>query len=161
LLESGSINLSNASGGSPSITLSTVQRFNNINMNGTETPSSALGLPGSATVDSFYGNDVVWLGVVAPKAILEIRGLNPARTYQLEFFASRMASDGVNRDTLYRAIGSSIQTTTLNATNNTSSSAKVSLSPNSAGVIRIELEKGPANNSSYGFFYLGNLRIRD
>jgi hypothetical protein len=130
-----------------------------VNSNGTTTPASTLGLPVAATQDSFFGNDVSFNGAVAPKAVLEIRGLDPSRTYRVEFFASRMGATE-NRETQYRVIGAATSTVLLDAANNTSASAKTSgVAPNASGTLVIEIQKGPANRNPYGFYYLGNLRL--
>lgn len=160
IAEAGSISLKNSSGAATSASLLTLARFNSFNQNGTTAPASALNLPVAAVQDSFYGNDVSFGGVIAAKAVMELRGLDPAKTYSLEFFASRMASDGLNRETVYRAIGAATVAGNLNVTNNTSQSVRLSVKPNASGVIRLEFQKGAANNVSQGFFYLGNLRIR-
>lgn len=159
LLTGGSITLTTSAGVSSSVTLQTLTRFNGVNMSGTESASSSLNMPSFSTLDSFYGNHVAWQGVIAPQAVMELRGLTPGKIVTLEFFASRMASDSNIRETLYRAIGASTTSATLDATNNTSRTARVSVAADSAGVIRLEIEKGPNNNNGYGFFYLGNLRI--
>lgn len=160
LLKSGSVGLVSSAGAQSGYSLVTVTGFNNINSNGTTAASSTLAIPSVASQDSFYGNDVTWEGAVAPKAVLELRGLDPSRTYRLEFFASRMSSDGTNRDTLYRMTGASTVSASLNATNNTSQIAVGSLKPSAAGVIRIEILKGASNNNPYGFYYLGSLKLK-
>lgn len=160
LLKSGSIGLSTASGASSGYLLATVTAFNNVNRDGTRAPSSTLGIPVAASQDSFYGNDVEWAGATAPLAVMELRGLDPARSYRLEFFASRMASDGYNRETVYKMIGSSTVSGSLDATNNSSRIASGSVRPSASGVIRIEMRKGAANTSPNGFFYLGSLKLK-
>lgn len=160
LVQSGSLALKTSSGASAAASLVTLSRFNSVNSAGTTAAASALNLPAATTQDSFFGNDVSFNGVIAPKAVMELRGLDPAKTYNLEFFASRLATDGLNRSSAYRAIGATNVVTSLNATNNTSVSAKLSLKPNASGVIRLEMYKGASNNTAQGFYYLGNLRIK-
>jgi hypothetical protein len=161
LLGGAPVALRDSAGVLKSIALSSISPFNGVNPDGTTAPAAALAAPADATSDSFYGNDVAWGRGIYPQAVFELSGLDPARSYSFEFFASRMSGDGANRETLYSASGATSGSATLNATNNTSLSATVpSVRPTASGTIRITVRKGAGNTSPYGFFYLGNLRIR-
>lgn len=158
---SGSVALKTSTGTATPYDLRIVTDFNGINGNGTTAPASSLGIPAVAASDSVFGNTVAHGGAVVPKAVIEIRDLDPSVSYQLSFFASRMANDSDNRDTNYKVIGATTASVNLNATNNTSRIAQAAaVKPNASGVIRIEVVKGAANTSPKGFFYLGSLKIR-
>lgn len=159
LARGGSISLKSVAGATVGSLIS-VLPFNAANSDGTVSPSSSLNLPVVATQDTFFGNEKSFNGVVAAKAALELRGLDKAKTYTFEFFASRMSGDGTNRDSRYKVMGYSSVETSLNATNNTSKTVKVSVKPNANGIIRIEFTKGYANNNPYGAFYIGSIRIK-
>ena len=132
-------------------------RFNGINTGGTTMPDPNLGYPSSATSDSYYGNTVEWSGLIIPSSGLLISGLNPAKEYTMEVFASRNASD--NRETKYRFEGLTLDSVYLNPSNNTANTVSVVMQPKSDGTIDLRVSPGPNNNNSYGFFYLGALKI--
>lgn len=132
-----------------------VSGFNAVNPDGTQAPAPELGLPASATSDSFYGNTVLFNGIVAPEGHLLLSGLNPTRAYELRVFASRM-NVGDNRETQYRIDGGSSRTLLLQVANNTSNRAVATeISPAANGTISIAVTPGPSNNNTNGFFYLG------
>lgn len=160
IARSGSIALRTMAGATTPYDLVMIAPFNGANSDGTTAPAAALGLPAIATQDSFFGNDVLFNGFTAAKAVMEVRDLDPTKAYTFEFFASRMGVTD-NRETQYAVIGSTTSMVKLNVANNTSQVAtSAAVKPNASGVIRIEISKGSANNNPYGFFYLGSLRIR-
>jgi hypothetical protein len=138
--------------------LTVTDAFAGINTNGTTTPDAALSLPPSATSDTLYGCDDFG-GKKEPTAQLTIDGLDPAKTYRLTFFASRMGVKD-NRQTEYKVTGASSETLYLNASNNTSAVAASGWNaPDTAGRIVVDLKKGSENNNSNGFYYLGALKL--
>ena len=150
------------SGSVTAIDFAMVDRYNGVNESGTTEPDEALGLPASATRDSFYGNDVVWGGLIEPTAQLVISGLDPSTSYQLTFFCSRMGA-GDNRQTEYAISGDGglVETLYLDPAENTDTDVtSKAIRPNANGEIIIDMQKGPDNNNSYGFFYLGALTLR-
>ncbi len=153
--------LKNSSDGVTPFVLETMTSFNTVNNFGTSTAASSLGLPSVTTSDSFFGNTVPFGdGNIYDSATLELRGLDPNQAYTFQFFASRMAGDGVNRETRYTLNGATSSAVTLNATDNTAGVAtSAPIRPNANGVIRVVLGKGAANNSPFGFYYLGSMKF--
>jgi pimeloyl-ACP methyl ester carboxylesterase len=158
LSRSGSIALRTTTGVLTPYDLTTITGFNNVNRDGTKTPVSTLGFPAATTQDSFFGNDVVFGGVLAPKAVMEVRDLDPAKSYSFQFFASRMGVTD-NRETRYRVLGATEANAYLNATGNTSKLTTAIVKPSSNGIVRIEITKGANNTNEMGAFYLGSMRI--
>lgn len=160
LIRSGGIALKTMTGATTPYDLTVLSPFNNVNHSGTASPAPALDIPSVASQDSFFGNDVLFESFVAPKAVLEIRDLDPSKAYTFEFYASRMSATE-NRETQYAVIGATSSVVKLDVANNTSKAAtSAGVKPNANGVIRIEISKGSANKNAYGFFYLGSMRIR-
>jgi dienelactone hydrolase len=151
-------NLVDTTAVSTGITLN-VSGFNDVNTNGTQTPSATLALPASATNDSFFGNTVVFNSYVAPEAKVVLSNLDPARHYELNFFASR-TSVSDNRETQYDVVGNGSQTVVLQVANNTASRAvALGVRPGSDGKITVTVKPGPNNDNANGFFYLGALEL--
>ena len=151
--------LYNARGLATGHSLEITDAFNNINNNGTTAPGPALGLPPSATGDSFYGNSATFGGKVEPTAAVSFGGLDPAESYTFTIFASRIASGGEIRDTRYTLTGAGSVTDVLDAAENTSQTVTLTVLPAADGTIVLAAEPGPGNTNVYGFFYLGALVI--
>jgi hypothetical protein len=163
---SAPLQLLDTAGGATGLTLSmsTGQRFNGANANGTTTPppGSAIatrGYPATATQDSLFGNDVMFDGGVFPTAQMQITGLAAGATYDLTFCASRMGVADV-RTTDYSVVGANSGSATLDVANNDSNVVTVTgLIPDTANALTITVDKGATNNNSHGFYYLGVLEI--
>ncbi len=151
-------NLLNTANQPSGISILVYDAFNNINTAGALMPDPALGFPPSATGDSFFGNTVTFGGQVQPTGGVEFAGLNPAKAYTFTLFASRISVSD-NREARYTFMGIGVETTDLDASNNTDRVATVSLQPDAGGIIRMEATPGPNNNNSTGFFYLGALSL--
>ncbi len=138
-------------------------RVNGTNSNGTTAPTGDAAIfPSFTTSDSFFGNDVDWSGRTDPKGQLVLANLDPDLQYELTFFASRMGVSD-NRQGQYAITGGGglIETLYLNATANTDKIVTSQLIlPTVDGTIVIDFQKGPENNNSYGFFYLGLVSIK-
>ena len=133
--------------------------FNNINTNGTTTPKPQVGLPGSATGDSFFGNVGSFGGQTQPTAGLVLGGLSTTNAYDFLLFASRMGV-GDNRETQYVLQGAGTDTVYLDAANNDSLVALASgIFPAADGTIRLLVSPGPNNTNGTGFYYLGAIRL--
>jgi len=130
--------------------------FNNINTNGATAPDPALGLPATATGDSFFGNTATFGGQVQPTGGVELAGLRPGIPHTFTIFASRM-SVADNREARYTFTGLTVETAFLDASNNTNRVVTVTLQPDANGVIRIDAAPGPNNTNGTGFYYLGSL----
>jgi hypothetical protein len=64
-----------------------------------------------------------------------------------------------NREGLYKVQGETIQSTTLNATNNDSNFASVKLKADASGNVMLNMTKGPNNTNYNGFFYLTAMTV--
>jgi hypothetical protein len=132
--------------------------FNDINSNGTTAPDNTLGIPPTASGDSFYGNTVLFNGKTEPTGGILLKGLMPSKVYTIVIFASRIGGTD-NRESLYRLSGLTKDSLTLDATSNTSKTVSASLKPAADGTIKIVVSPGPNNNHASGFFYLGALKL--
>ena len=131
--------------------------FNGVNTNGTINPKADLGLPPTASGDSFYGNVAEFSGGIEPTGAIELYNLDPKQKYELIIFASRSASD--NRETKYELVGSDSTTLFLNASSNVDKVVSASITPNEKGIITVKASPGPNNNNASSFFYLGSLQM--
>ena len=156
--ESGSLNNLLTLNGYPStIGLRVTNAFRGVNSSGTLAPNTELGIPSSASEDSFFGNTVEFNGATEPSAAVEVSGLIAEKEYQISLFASRIASD--NRQTQYIVEGLSSDTLFLQVSSNSDSMVHSQVVADMEGKIRIRLMPGPANDNTYGFYYLGAIRI--
>lgn len=149
-----SVNLINDKGENTGAVLTITDAFNKVNENGTTAPTLSI-FPPEATRDNFFGNFTIFNGVTEPTGGLEITGLNKAKYYSFKIFASRMGVTD-NRETQFTIKGSTELLATLNASNNESETADIfNVRPDDSGNIGISVTKGPNNNNSTGFYYLG------
>ncbi|MFC6999140.1 GDSL-type esterase/lipase family protein [Rufibacter roseus] len=140
------------------ISIAITDPFNSWNLNGV-TADDTLGIPYSASRESFYGNTVYFNNATIPFSSLTLSNLDVTKAYSFAFFAAR-ADVNDNRETLYTVEGLTSGSATLNATRNVSKMARVSnIKPKEDGTIIIVVEPGPNNNNSSGFFYISALRI--
>lgn len=150
-------NLVNSKGFLSPLAVNIFDGFNSINTNGTTMPHPALGFPPTATGDSFFGNTVLFGGQIQPTGGVAISGLPVGDSCTLTIFASRTATD--NRQTKYIIEGLTVDSFLLQASSNDSVAVVHTLRPDSTGTIRINAMPGPDNNNTYGFFYLGVIRV--
>lgn len=139
-----------------SMSLVILSRFNGANANGT---TAASVFPTDATRDSLFGNTELFSNLenIFPK--FKITGLDPAKAYDLKFFASR-AGVADNRETGYTVVGASTATVALNAANNvTNTVTATAVKPDGAGEITISLAPTANNNNANHFTYLGVLKL--
>src|SRR5690606_9838727 len=139
------------------------------NSTGTSTPDGSLPFPASATEDSFFGEDVPFesggTGTgfnTEPTGAFTLFGLEAGKYYSFTIFASRasLPEPADTREARYTITGSTTETATLDASNNTGEVATIlNIQPDINGEITIEVEKGPANNNSFGFYYIGAMEI--
>jgi hypothetical protein len=131
-------------------------RFNAYNSDGSTLASS--GFPADVKRESFFGNDVSFNGFIRPEATWQFSGFDPNDDLIFTFFASRM---GVldNREGLYEVVGATTQSTTLNASNNDSNFATVTVKADEFGNVVLNMTKGPNNDNPNGFFYLNAMTI--
>ncbi len=153
------VNLINSLGSSTGATLTLDDAFDNVNTAGTTTPDVSTGFLSTATRDSFFGETAPFGGNTNPTGGFTLSGLNPAKYYTFKIFASRTGVTD-NRESLYTVTGSTTLTTTLDASNNTSNVATIlNIQPQANGTITFSVTKGANNNNSFGFFYLGAIKL--
>ena len=131
--------------------------FRGINNSGTQSPNSSLAIPASASRDSFFGSDSIFNGSAQPTAAFEISNLDTSKVYSITVFGSRIAND--NRETKYICEGRILDSALLNVSSNTDSVVVFSLFPSDSGKIEMRMSSGPNNSNSYGFYYIGALKI--
>lgn len=153
------VNLINDQGATTGAVLSVTDPFNLVNTGGTTTPDASLPFPSTATMDSFFGNNVLFGGATEPTGGIEFTGLDPVKYYSFKVFASRINATN-NRETQYTFTGTNTLAGLLNASNNTSEVAKVyNILPDASGKITLTVNKGPNNNDTSGFYYLGAIQM--
>jgi len=160
ITRSGSLTLKTTAGSTTGYSIVTVAPFNNDQPYGTKTASASLGFPVGATADGIYGNINPFQNFSNPKGAFEFRGLNPAVSYGFRIFASvKKGTATPNRDTQYSLVGATTSVGHMNPTNNDLASVSLSVKPNSAGVIRLDVQKGSLNNTPEGFYHIASLRM--
>ena len=133
------------------------------NTSGTSSPGSPASnfFDGDATDRNLFGHDSNF-NTGSPRPFVEytIDGLNPERTYDFTFFASRLGVSD-NRETQYELSGENSATAFLDSSENTDDVATLlGMQPTHDGEIILSIQKGPNNNNSAGFFYLGAMEIK-
>ncbi len=149
--------LLNSRGFTTGFGLDITDRFNGINTAGTTAPAAEIEIPATASGDSFFGSVTSFGGLIEPTGAFTLSGLEPNVPYRLALFASRTATD--NRETAYEIIGSTTDTTYLNASSNTDQFAFAEVLPAADGTIVVTASTGPNNTNGSGFYYLGALRL--
>lgn len=152
------LNLKNITGAETGIKIRVDDPFSNVNTNGTNSPDSSLGFPGSATVDSFFGNALEFGGKIEEEGAVTLSNLDVSVEYTISLFGSRMGVSD-NRETKYMLEGIENKTLYLDTSSNTTNSVVASVKPNVDGTIIIRVSAGPNNNNSKGFFYLGAMKL--
>lgn len=157
---SNGVLLFNHQGTSSGINLQVHDAWLNINSTGTTTPAAQLGIPQTASRDSFFGATGVFNGNTELTGGFKLRNLDPAKYYSFSFFASRMNVTD-NRETLYTVAGSTTLTATLDAANNSSQHALVyNIIPDANGEITVIATAGGNNTNTSGFYYLNAMELR-
>lgn len=136
---------------------SIVDDFNNINNTGEINTDPALGIPATASGDSFFGNVAPFGGQEQPTAGLLLEGLKTDKEYTIELFASRTATD--NRDTRYEIVGETTVVQDLDAASNIDKIATGTVRPAADGTINIRVSPGPDNSNASQFYFLGAMRV--
>ncbi len=130
------------------------------NPNGTTSPTgdAAIFDPAAAR-DSLYGCTQPWYDQTQPTAGLRLTGLDPSLTYNFTVFASRLGSSD-KREAQYDIIGLNSGMACLESVGNVSNVVIISgIQPTAAGEIDINVSPGPNNANTYGFYYLGAIRM--
>lgn len=152
----------NDSGAATGIALTVYDAFytTSANNNGTQSPTGdAAMFDPQATRDSLYGCTGEWYGQSQPTAGFHLTGLDPALTYTFTIFASRMSVSD-NREAQYDITGLNTGSACLNSSNNTSEVVVIAgISPTALGQITVDVQPGPNNDNSLGFYYLGSMKM--
>jgi hypothetical protein len=158
LADYGVASLLDSSGNPTGISLAAdnTNRFNAYNSNGSTLASP--GFPADVKLESFFGNDVAFNGFIQPTATWVFSGFDPNDDLKFTFFASRMGVTD-NREGLYEVVGATTQSTTLDASNNDSNLASVTVKADALGNVVLNMTKGPNNDNSFGFFYLNAMTV--
>ena len=137
--------------------LTVTNPFRGVNTGGTAEPDPALGLPASATGDSFFGNGAEWGGMVEDTGAVQLTALMPDKAYTLSMFGSRTGTQ--TRQTKYIVIGNVRDTLLLDAGGNTADTVMTSLLPAPDGTITLQVAAGPDNDTNEKFYYLNALVV--
>ena len=141
------------------ITLNLDDSFDLVNNSGTQNPDNQLPFTSSATRDSFFGETNPFNGNTNPTGGFSLYNLDPTKYYSFSVFSSRMGVSD-NRETLYTITGQNTIVNTLNPSNNTTNTADIyNVQPTSSGIINFEATAGTNNNNTYGFYYLGAIKM--
>lgn len=141
-----------------SLMLRMVSPFNGSGPNRNGTTQSTI-FPANATQDSLYGNTADWQGFANVTPSFKLVGLDPERTYNFTFYASRMGAADI-READYTATGFNSASTPYDAANNVDGTAVlVGIIPDAEGAITISLAPTDRNNNAYRFVYLGAMRM--
>jgi lysophospholipase L1-like esterase len=148
------ININNLNTG---ITLTVTDQFNGVNSAGL-TADDTLNIPASASSDSFFGNTAEWSGSTEPTGGVTLSNLEVGTPYSFAIFGSRDAGD--NRQTKYTVTGSTTVADSINVAGNTSLQVYINdILPDAGGNITIVASPGAENENSYGFYYMGSVKI--
>lgn len=134
-----------------------IDAFAGFNTGGVQSPDPSLGLPSTASGDSYYGNTVLFSGALEPTGGIQLTGLDPAASYSIVIYGSRLASD--NRETSYTLVGASTVSGVLNPSNNTSQVLELDIVPRADGTVDLNVAPGDNNSNSYKFYYLNAIKI--
>jgi Secretion system C-terminal sorting domain len=156
------IALINDGGTASTFTYQITDKFHTLtNNSGTTSPTgSAAIFDTAATRDNFFGNDVLFGGEIEPEGIFTLTGLDNAKYYSFEVFASRMGVSD-NRETLYTIVGANTVSGSLDPVENTSNTVLINNVQPSGGVITFTVSKGTLNDNPTGFFYIGALKMEE
>ena len=113
---------------------------------------SSPGFPADVKRESFFGNDT------NSNPSWTFSGFDPNDDLTFTFFASRMGVAD-NREGLYEVVGATTRSTTLDASNNDTKTASVTVKADAGGNVVLNMSKGPGNNNTSGFFYLNAMTI--
>jgi hypothetical protein len=133
------------------------------NQNGSQGPyGDAIIFDVLATYDNLFGHTNNFnQPAPRPLGVLTFTNLDTSGStaYSFTFFGSRMGVTD-NRETLYVVEGVNSSSAALDCSANDTNVARVpTIVPTPAGVITVRVSRGPNNNNSSGFFYLGALQI--
>lgn len=156
-------NLTNANGQKTGISFA-IDQSNNFNRfantTGEQVTNTKWNFPVTATQDNLFGHGNFWSNCTCTHAEVraEIKGLNPNIEYTFVVFGSRNSVTDI-RSAKHEFIGATTKSANLNASQNTSNTASVTLKPDSSGKIRLIVSPANDNNNGTQFYFLGVLVI--
>lgn len=128
---------------------------------GSEAPAGdAAAYPVSATDDYFFGHTTPFAGADAnPLGQFKLFNLDPTKTYNFTFFASRQTVTDI-RDASYAITGGNSDSGVLNASNNNTEVLRINgIVPDANDEIFVDVTPGPNNDNTNGFFYIGLMQV--
>ncbi len=154
------LDMVNTQGSPTGVGIQIVRPFSAGGPNSSGTLASTV-FPQNATRDSLYGNTEVWGGATNVSPSFKLIGLDPARVYNITFYASRTGASDV-RETGYTVAGAASLYVTLDAANNVDKTvAVVGVVPGAAGEITVSMEPTANNNNTNHFIYLGAMVVEE
>ncbi|PHR73182.1 MAG: hypothetical protein COA67_03170 [Lutibacter sp.] len=154
------VDLVNHSGANSGISLNVIDPFNFVNENGTNYPGLSINIPGTASMDSFFGNTVEFNGKTEPTGAIQFSNFIPNEDVTITIYASRLDfTTDDNKETQYVIEGLTTETLFLDAANNTNQLVTASLKAKADGTLTIIASPGSNNTNANGFFYIGALKV--
>lgn len=141
------------------VSLVITERFNNVNFNGEQNTNTPFEMPNSVSGASYYGNSkAVFEGILVPKSVIKLSGLNPSKTYAFCFFGSRTTGEG--RETKYITTGANEAVSYLmTGSNRENIACNGGMKPDADGNIFVTVTAGERNDNGTGFYYINAMRI--
>ncbi len=144
-----------------SFALDTSNNFNQwANMTGEQSTTTDWNFPITATQDNLFGHGNFWGNCSCTHAEVhaEIDGLDPAIEYTFVMFGSRQSVTDI-RSAEFELTGATTESASLNASQNTTNTASVSLMPDASGKIELVVSPADDNDNEFEFYFLGVLVI--
>src|SRR5690606_7638324 len=149
------------------ISYTMLERFNGVNTNGVPLANPTIfPIPESVARRSFFGHALDWGTTPAyEKGVFRLYGLDPEKSYELCYYASREGGDVNVRETAFIAEGAktstvSVLTSTMPPAHPPVVCSTTGVTPNSNGEITITVTAGSNNTHVNKFFYINAMRIR-
>lgn len=149
------------------ISYTMLERFNGVNTNGVPLANSTIfPIPESVARRSFFGHALDWGTTPAyENGVFKLYGLDPEKSYELCYYASREGGDVNVRETAFIAEGAntgsvSVLTSTTPPTHPPIVCSPDAITPDSNGEIRITVTAGTNNTHVNKFFYINAMRIQ-
>ena len=153
-------NLIDVAGTSTSFSMSIHDPFIDKNTNGAQSPTGAAAIfDAQATSDSFF-TSINHGGINNPTGGVTFTGLNDAKYYTFEVFASREDATLI-REAQYTATGTNTVVGTLNCSSNVSNTVVLANVSPTGGTITFELTHGSGNNHAGKYAYLGAIKMTE
>lgn len=135
--------------------------FGGVDLSGPQQTSTLMGVPASASSDSFWGNGAYIVSSKSePTGGFVLSNMDTTQYFDFEFFSSFSTSDSKNRETYFKVTGDTQKTGSINAVNNLSGTVVINhIKPKPDGTIRVEVGPGELNNQLFKLYYLNAISI--